>query len=105
MPQSTMKRSFFTILAALLAISGTLHAASGNQQKLKHPNLVIFVADDLGWNDVGYHDSVIKTPHIDSLTKQGVELNRFYVYPFCSPHSPPDRTLSPEPRHPPPHRR
>ena len=80
-----MKRSFFTILAVLLAISGTLHAASGNQQKLKHPNLVIFVADDLGWNDVGYHDSVIKTPHIDSLAKQGVELNRFYVYPFCSP--------------------
>jgi arylsulfatase A-like enzyme len=58
---------------------------SSGQEKLKHPNLVIFVADDLGWNDVGYHDSVIKTPNIDSLTRQGVELNRFYVYPFCSP--------------------
>ncbi|MEE3199389.1 MAG: sulfatase-like hydrolase/transferase, partial [Planctomycetota bacterium] len=80
-----MKRSFFSMLAVLLAIGGTSQAGTSEQQKLKHPNLVLFVADDLGWNDVGYHDSVIKTPHIDSLAKQGVELNRFYVYPFCSP--------------------
>lgn len=50
-----------------------------------HPNVVIFLADDLGWNDVGYHDSVIQTPNIDRLAREGTQLDRFYVYPVCSP--------------------
>ena len=49
------------------------------------PNLVIFLADDLGWNDVGYHGSEIQTPRIDALVREGVELDRFYAYPICSP--------------------
>ena len=50
-----------------------------------NPNVVILLADDLGWNDVGYHDSSIHTPNIDNIAKEGVELNRFYVDPTCSP--------------------
>jgi len=49
------------------------------------PNIVIFLADDTGWKDVGYHGSEINTPNIDKLVKNGVELNHFYVYPVCSP--------------------
>jgi len=49
------------------------------------PNVIIIVADDLGWNDVGYHGSDIQTPNIDRLVMEGVELNRFYVHPTCSP--------------------
>ena len=85
MRHRSLKRSYYRILAFLAIIAATGVSNSSGQEKLKRPNLVIFVADDLGWNDVGYHDSVIKTPNIDSLTRQGVELNRFYVYPFCSP--------------------
>ena len=85
MRHRNLKRSYYRILAFLALIAATGVSNSSGQEKLKRPNLVIFVADDLGWNDVGYHDSVIKTPNIDSLTRQGVELNRFYVYPFCSP--------------------
>ncbi|NQU24950.1 MAG: sulfatase-like hydrolase/transferase [Candidatus Nealsonbacteria bacterium] len=51
----------------------------------KRPNVVIFVADDLGWNDVGYHGSEIRTPHIDKLAADGLELDRFYSFPICSP--------------------
>ena len=51
----------------------------------KKPNVIIIVADDLGWNDVGYHGSDIQTPNIDRLAREGVELNRFYVHPTCSP--------------------
>lgn len=49
------------------------------------PNVIVIVADDLGWNDVGYHGSDIQTPNIDRLAREGVELNRFYVHPTCSP--------------------
>ena len=49
------------------------------------PNIVVIVADDLGWRDVGYHGSEIRTPHIDKLAAAGVKLERHYVYPTCSP--------------------
>lgn len=49
------------------------------------PNLVFLIADDLGWADVGYHDSEIRTPVIDGLARDGVRLERFYAHPVCSP--------------------
>ena len=52
---------------------------------ISSPNILIILADDLGWNDVSYHGSEIKTPNIDKLISSGVELDRFYVQPTCSP--------------------
>ena len=49
------------------------------------PNIVLLVADDLGWSDVGYHGSQIQTPHIDKIAEKGATLNQFYVMPSCSP--------------------
>ena len=49
------------------------------------PDSGIIVADDLGGNDVGYHGSEIKTPHIDRIAAEGVQLDRFYACPICSP--------------------
>lgn len=49
------------------------------------PHIVFFLADDLGWKDVGFHGSEIKTPHIDGLAKRGTRLESFYVQPVCSP--------------------
>jgi arylsulfatase A-like enzyme len=49
------------------------------------PHILLILADDLGWNDVGYHGSEIKTPHIDRIVRAGIELDRFYVQPTCSP--------------------
>jgi arylsulfatase A-like enzyme len=52
----------------------------------ERPNIVIFLADDLGWADVGFHgEEVIQTPSLDRLAAEGVQLDRFYSTPICSP--------------------
>ncbi|NQT39677.1 MAG: sulfatase-like hydrolase/transferase [Planctomycetes bacterium] len=40
------------------------------------PNILYVVADDLGWADVGFHGSKIKTPNIDRLCREGIERTR-----------------------------
>ncbi|MEM7474096.1 MAG: sulfatase-like hydrolase/transferase [Planctomycetota bacterium] len=52
---------------------------------LTKPNIVLIVVDDLGWNDVGYHNSEMHTPNIDRFVQENIELKRFYVAPQCSP--------------------
>jgi len=49
------------------------------------PNIVFIMVDDYGYNDVGYHNKDIITPNIDSLAKDGVRLENYYVQPICSP--------------------
>ncbi|KAF3821783.1 hypothetical protein GH733_009825 [Mirounga leonina] len=49
------------------------------------PHLVFVLADDLGWNDVGFHGSNIRTPHLDALAAGGVLLDNYYTQPLCTP--------------------
>jgi len=49
------------------------------------PNVVYILADDLGWKDVGFHGSDIKTPNLDSLARGGARLEQFYAQPMCTP--------------------
>ena len=49
------------------------------------PNIVVIVADDLGWANVGFHSAAAFTPNLDRMAKDGTELARFYAYPVCSP--------------------
>jgi len=68
-----------TVASAAPQVLGSETAA------LSHPNIVIILADDMGWRDVGYHGSEIKTPNIDALASKGVILDRYYAQPTCSP--------------------
>ena len=49
------------------------------------PNIVVLLADDLGYSDIGCFGSEIATPHIDSLARQGVALTQFYNQARCCP--------------------
>ena len=65
-----------------LSRAGTLVALLGAVAPLYSTQIL---ADDLGWNDVGYHGGDIPTPNIDRIAREGVELDRFYACPVCSP--------------------
>ncbi|KAK7075127.1 hypothetical protein SK128_003935 [Halocaridina rubra] len=49
------------------------------------PHLILIVADDLGWNDVSWHNPSVATPHLEELARGGVILNQSYVLPICTP--------------------
>lgn len=69
-------------LSTILFLCSTLLLAAGDQ-----PNVLIIVADDLGYNDVGFQGSKeIPTPNLDRLAASGVRCTNGYVsHPFCSP--------------------
>jgi arylsulfatase A-like enzyme len=48
------------------------------------PHILYILADDLGWQDVGFHGGKIQTPNLDKLAAGGAVLNAFYVQPFSS---------------------
>ena len=73
-----MKR-FLTVILSLFCAS-TLLAAEAPK-----PNILLIVADDLGWSDVGWHGGFGKTPHMDKLVREGIELDQHYVQPVCTP--------------------
>ena len=52
---------------------------------MEKPNVLFILADDLGWGDLSLHGSPIRTPVIDRLACDGVELKQHYVCPMCTP--------------------
>ncbi|MEJ7637289.1 MAG: arylsulfatase [Singulisphaera sp.] len=71
------------MLALCVALIGA--SAGAEEEPKPRPNVVLIVADDLGWADVGWHGKEIKTPHLDKLAAAGAKLEQFYVQPVCSP--------------------
>ena len=61
----------------MLAITAVAFAAK--------PNVLLIVADDQGYANVGYHNDTILTPRINALAAEGVTLEGYYVQPVCSP--------------------
>lgn len=77
-----MKIRTGTWLPALLALTvaqATTAAPAGA------PNIVLVIADDLGYTDVGAYGSEIRTPHLDALAAAGVQFTNFHAAPLCSP--------------------
>lgn len=76
----------FSVFLGLILISLQLFS-QGKKKKDQRPNIILIMADDLGWGDVGFNGSnIIKTPNLDELASQGIIFNRFYsAAPVCSP--------------------
>ena len=50
------------------------------------PNVILIMCDDLGWGDVGFNGGThIRTPHLDEMAANGLNLTRFYAQAACVP--------------------
>jgi arylsulfatase A-like enzyme len=71
------------VLVGLVALDlGTAAIAAETPPR---PNIVVFIADDLGWADVPWHGSAYTMPNLAGLSKSAVRLESHYVHPMCSP--------------------
>lgn len=75
----------FRHLAGMAAILFAVFLPSAGAQENKRPNIVVIVADDVGFSDFGAYGSEISTPHIDALASQGAQFSNFHTAPVCAP--------------------
>src|SRR5258705_12572558 len=77
-----MQRTFALIaVVAVVGLAGILPA-----QQPERPNIVIILADDMGYGDLGSFGSPnIRTPRLDRMAAEGQKWTNFYVQPVCSP--------------------
>jgi arylsulfatase A-like enzyme len=75
-------------LTSALFLSGISAVATGQNKPSKYdsrPNIVLIMADDLGYSDIGAYGSEIKTPNLDKLASQGVRFREFYNNSISAP--------------------
>ena len=78
-----MSRCFLYVVVPALTLPT---AVLGEQPKAAKPNVVLIVADDMGYADLGcYGGKDIRTPNADRLAREGVRLTDCYASPICTP--------------------
>jgi arylsulfatase len=68
-----------------LTLTLVLSNCAAEQQTAKRPNILLIVADDMGYSDLGPFGGEIPTPTLDQLANEGLRLSNFHVLPSCSP--------------------
>lgn len=80
-----LRKAFLLLLPA---VSVGCSQQAGDPQTLvadERPNILLIVADDLGYADLGVHGSDIQTPNIDALAGKGILFTQFHTAPLCAP--------------------
>jgi len=73
-----------TLIAFFLAHPGFSQSSQSTTED-RRPNIVIILADDMGYSDMGMFGSEIKTPSMDALAMEGVRFTNYYTHASCSP--------------------
>jgi arylsulfatase A-like enzyme len=69
----------------LAAAAGALAAGRPSEGSPNRPNIILILADDMGFSDVGCYGSEIATPNLDALASRGVRFTQFYSSARCCP--------------------
>ncbi len=81
----TNARTSLTVVAlAIILICWPSASVLADTPKGK-PNVLLVVADDMGYADLGGYGGEIRTPHLDALASRGIRATHFYTSPTCSP--------------------
>lgn len=75
--------SLFVPAALLFSCSG--HQKTDQAKEVERPNILVILADDLGYSDLGCYGSEIATPNLDGLAENGVRFTQFYNSARCCP--------------------
>lgn len=79
-------KNFVLAMLVLLALSASAAQAKVSaKEAAKRPNIVLMLADDWGFSDVGSFGSEIATPNLDALAQRGTRFSNFHVSASCSP--------------------
>lgn len=73
-----MKPLYLALTVPLIGAAGLPHNQLNASYVVKKPNIVLIMADDMGYSDVGCFGSEIKTPNLDRLAARGVRITQFY---------------------------
>jgi arylsulfatase A-like enzyme len=80
-----MKKNLLISSVLVLIVQVACSQTSPAQTQSKRPNIVIIVADDMGYSDMGMFGSEIKTPNLDALATNGTRFTNYYTHASCSP--------------------
>ncbi len=83
--RSFLEYSGSGLACALMSACSAEKSGQADRPEEGRPNIVLLIADDTGWRDVGYQGSEIETPNLDLMARNGVVLDQFYACPTCSP--------------------
>ena len=78
-----IRRTHRTVLISVLVLAGW--GCQPTPDSARPPNILLIVADDLGYSDIGSFGAEIATPTLDTLATEGLRLSNFHVLPTCSP--------------------
>jgi len=81
---SKVNRFLIVFIAVLLITAIALICWHFLRKRDKRPHVLLLIADDLGWADVGWHSSDISTPFLTKLAQDGIILSHFYSQPICT---------------------
>lgn len=73
------------LILLLMSAQILCHAQASVHQSSKKPNIIVILADDMGFSDLGCYGSEIKTPNIDAMAAAGLRYKQFYNAARCCP--------------------
>jgi arylsulfatase A-like enzyme len=86
MPRQEQQKPPKTLLLTLIVFLAVTAQCNSPSETPRSPNVILIITDDQGYGDLGIHGNrQIRTPVLDQLARQSIEMTQFYVSPVCAP--------------------